>query len=1077
VGAESFTVLAILEARDRASEIFAKVDKSLGKFKESATSAAETAKAAGDTIDESLLKTASGADALDVASARVDAAQEKAARTAEAQAEAERGLVEAHKAAAGAADDDAASQYRLMEADQRLTAAAKENTAAQKTLSAAQKTQADTAAAAAAKSDAAAAGQKKVAEESKASAISLGSVGKVAGIMALGLGVAGALMIKAAGNFQDSTTHLVTDAGESAKNLAMVQAGILQVSTATGTSASDITNAMYHIESGGYHGASGLKLLQVAAEGARVGGADLDTVSKTLVGTMNAYGLSSGHATSFMNQLIATVGQGDMRMQDLASSLSAVAPLAAKVGLQFSQVGGAIATMTAQGMSARQATQDLANTIRNMSNPNNVAIHEMQAMGLSSQDVAQHLGQRGLTGTITMLTTAITSHMGKSGMVIQSAFASATSAAKDANIMISAMPRGLQAAAKGFLSGSVSSKAWKTELAGMSPVQAHLMTQFAGTAEKAHSFNSLLASGSPAAQTYTAALAKMMGGATGLNTALMLTGTNAAVFAKNAALIAAKGKDAGSSVDNWSTIQGTFNFKLESAKTGVENTGIAIGSALLPAATSLLSVITSIVEPIAEWTAKHRTLTEIIFGTVTAIAATVAIIAVASKAFKAVTGAVDTVKATMKALGLISKETAATEAGAAAESSGSWVASAATTMGAWAAAAASGIASAARWVAGQAVKVATVVASNVAGAAAAAAAWLASAASGVAGAALWVAGSIAKVAVVVAGNVAGAAVTMAAWIVANAAMLLGIGLIVVAVVAAVALIVTHWKQISAFAAKAFHEVLAVVDSVIGWVKAHWPLLLAILTGPFGLAVLFIIDHYHQVLAVIDSVISWVEAHWPLLLAILTGPVGLAVLWIVNHFDQIRDGAAHLIGQLVSFFESLPGRILSALGNLGSMLFGSGATIIQGLINGVMSMVGSIGHAIGSVVSTIKSYLPFSPAKQGPLSGAGDPSYSGRSIAKNLAKGLLAGTGDVAGASHLLAGAVTFGRGGGLPGAGGGLTALGGSGGGGAGGSLTLTLDLRGAVITSDQAMNTLAAKVGAAVVRQLAPAGVHVRMG
>ena len=71
-----------------------------------------------------------------------------------------------------------------------------------------------------------------------------------------------------------------------------------------------------------------------------------------------------------------------------------------------------------------------------------------------------------------------------------------------------------------------------------------------------------------------------------------------------------------------------------------------------------------IVVPIAEWTARNQKLTEILFAGVTAIAATIAILAGVSKAYKAVSGAVNDVKgavkgaqAAMQKLGLISKKT------------------------------------------------------------------------------------------------------------------------------------------------------------------------------------------------------------------------------------------------------------------------------------------------------------------------------------------------------------------------------------------------------------------------------------
>lgn len=48
----------------------------------------------------------------------------------------------------------------------------------------------------------------------------------------------------------------------------------------------------------------------------------------------------------------------------------------------------------------------------------------------------------------------------------------------------------------------------------------------------------------------------------------------------------------------------------------------------------------------------------------------------------------------------------------------------------------------------------------------------------------------------------------------------------------------------------------------------------------------------------------------------------------------------------------------------------GAQIIQGIIDGFFSMVDSLGKAVGGIVETITDFFPHSPAKRGPLSGAG-----------------------------------------------------------------------------------------------------------
>ena len=89
--------------------------------------------------------------------------------------------------------------------------------------------------------------------------------------------------------------------------------------------------------------------------------------------------------------------------------------------------------MTAQNMSAQQASQDLANTIRALQNPNKQAITQMEQMGLNSNDLAQNLGKRGLTGTLEMLTRAVAAHT-RGGQVLISTFQASKIAAEGAKI-------------------------------------------------------------------------------------------------------------------------------------------------------------------------------------------------------------------------------------------------------------------------------------------------------------------------------------------------------------------------------------------------------------------------------------------------------------------------------------------------------------------------------------------------------------------------------------------------------------------------------------------------------------------
>ena len=76
--------------------------------------------------------------------------------------------------------------------------------------------------------------------------------------------------------------------------------------------------------------------------------------------------------------------------------------------------------------------------------------------------------------------------------------------------------------------------------------------------------------------------------------------------------------------------------------------------------------------------------------------------------------------------------------------------------------------------------------------------------------------------------------------------------------------------------------------------------------------------------------------------------------VASAFDAFRHGAATAADAVVAVFKALPGKVLAALGNLGSLLAGAGRAIIQGLISGIESALGALWGLIGSIGGKIAS---------------------------------------------------------------------------------------------------------------------------
>lgn len=124
-------------------------------------------------------------------------------------------------------------------------------------------------------------------------------------------------------------------------------------------------------------------------------------------------------------------------------------------------------------------------------------------------------------------------------------------------------------------------------------------------------------------QTYAGALKATIGTAAGLNVALMTTGENSKDTAAAIAKIGAASADANGHVKGFSDLQKTAGYQMDALKNSLVNTGIAIGTALLPAVTSIAKAIGNVVTPIMKWIQSHQTLVKDLFEGVAAIIAVV----------------------------------------------------------------------------------------------------------------------------------------------------------------------------------------------------------------------------------------------------------------------------------------------------------------------------------------------------------------------------------------------------------------------------------------------------------------------
>lgn len=209
----------------------------------------------------------------------------------------------------------------------------------------------------------------------------------------------------------------------------------------------------------------------------------------------------------------------------------------------------------------------------------------------------------------------------------------------------------------------------------------------------------------------------------------------------------------------------------------------------------------------------------------------------------------------------------------------------------------------------------------------------------------------------------------------------------------VGIIITHWDSIKAASRAAW-------DWVKNTVSKLWNGLVNLFLKfhPVGI----IINHWDKIKTASKAAWDWVKNTVSNLVSGLGNAIRTRVTTIVtqmraswdNAKSQARAAFVSLvssvtgqIGNVVSTVRGLPGRIRSSLGNLGSLLVNSGRNLINGFTRGIRNSFSNAVNAVKNGVKRVRNFFPFSPAKEGPFSGAGYTTHSGKALVGDFAKAM------------------------------------------------------------------------------------------
>lgn len=208
-----------------------------------------------------------------------------------------------------------------------------------------------------------------------------------------------AYSIKLSDEFGTAFAEISTLIGQPASSLQKFKDDIQSYSEQSTSSLADITQATYNAISAGVDYADSLSVLEQAEALSIAGRADLDTTTRALVSTLNAYGAEMSEAEAYSDSFFTIVQKGQTTLPELADSIGQVAPLASQAGISFDELGAAIAAVTAgAGVSTSEAVTALRAAISALIKPTKDSSDLAKELGIDFNSAA--LASKGLEGVL-----------------------------------------------------------------------------------------------------------------------------------------------------------------------------------------------------------------------------------------------------------------------------------------------------------------------------------------------------------------------------------------------------------------------------------------------------------------------------------------------------------------------------------------------------------------------------------------------------------------------------------------------------------------------------------------------------
>ncbi len=218
--------------------------------------------------------------------------------------------------------------------------------------------------------------------------------------------------IRIAADYQASFSKIIGLVGVSREEAARWQQDLKDLPP-LGKDLRELSDALFFISSAGYKGSEGMDVLLSSAKASTAGLGETKDVAKLVTGAVTAYGKSNLSAAAATDILTVAVREGKAEAADYATSLGPVLADAERLEIKFSEVAGAVASLSRLEITPDRAVTQLRALLKGLLRPTREATDllaevrkEGSGVGLTFADIRAEIREKGLLAGLDKLNRA-----------------------------------------------------------------------------------------------------------------------------------------------------------------------------------------------------------------------------------------------------------------------------------------------------------------------------------------------------------------------------------------------------------------------------------------------------------------------------------------------------------------------------------------------------------------------------------------------------------------------------------------------------------------------------------------------